>query len=128
TWSLSAPMGSLVSTGTATAQYTAPSVITVPQSVTLTATADADPSQAANIAVNLQPTAAASGFAPIRVRAGGAAYTDALGQLWMADTGFNGGSAYATAAAIAGAGAQPLYQAERWSAAAFQYRFAVPNG
>src|SRR5262249_36957283 len=35
-------------------------------------------------------------FTPIRVNAGGGAFTDPSGNVWAADTGFNGGYTYST--------------------------------
>jgi hypothetical protein len=60
------------------------------------------------------------------VRAGLGAYTDKAGKVWAADTGFTGGSASTTGAAIAGTTDPALYQGERWGD--FSYQFAVPNG
>ena len=70
------------------------------------------------------PTTAAS----IRVNAGGPAYTDALGQVWSADTGFSAGTSYSTASAISGTPTPDLYQTVHWNNAAFQYQAPVPNG
>ena len=69
----------------------------------------------------------------IRVNVGGAAYTDAGGNLWSADTGFNTGSAlgWPASTVIAGTSEPTLYQTERWdepSAPALTYSFNVPNG
>jgi glucose/arabinose dehydrogenase/N-acetylneuraminic acid mutarotase/endonuclease YncB( thermonuclease family) len=71
---------------------------------------------------------ATSGFAPIRVNAGGPAHTDPQGVVWSADTGFSGGSVYSVASAIAGTTTPVLYQTERWHTEPFTYTFAVPNG
>ena len=67
-------------------------------------------------------------FTPIRVRAGGPAYTDPQGQVWAADTCYSGGNAYLTGAAIALTNTPALYQGERWSLTPFQYQFAAPAG
>ena len=69
-------------------------------------------------------------FNPIRVRAGGPAYTDSQGQLWSADYGYSGnGGVYSTTARIAGTPDQPLYQTERWTwPGMLQYDFTVPSG
>jgi hypothetical protein len=67
-----------------------------------------------------------SSFTPIRVRSGGAAYTDSLSQVWSADTGFSGGSTFSSNVAIAGTADQPLYRNERFGN--FSYNFSVPNG
>jgi hypothetical protein len=69
-----------------------------------------------------------SGFTPIRVNAGGPAYTDNAGQVWSADTGYLNGYAYTTGSGIGSTAASPLYQSERWNAGPLQYRFTVPNG
>jgi hypothetical protein len=68
----------------------------------------------------------------IRVNTGGAAYTDAAGNTWSADTGFNTGTAASFGSqAIAGTDDDVLYQTERWDDGAspeMQYSFTVPNG
>lgn len=64
----------------------------------------------------------------IRVSAGGPAYTDSLGEVWTADTGFNAGNSYSSANTIAGAPTPDLYQTVHWNSAAFQYQTSVPNG
>ncbi len=69
----------------------------------------------------------------IRVNVGGPAYTDAEGNAWSADTGYNTGSALAWPAetAIAGTSDPTLYRTERWdapAAPALTYSFTVPNG
>ena len=72
---------------------------------------------------------AGSGFATIRVRAGGGAITDADGNVWSADTGFIGGYTYSDNNAIGNTNTPALYQAQRYSVGApLEYRFAVPNG
>jgi len=71
-------------------------------------------------------SASAGGFTPIRVHAGGGAYTDTLGQTWSADTGFSGGNVAGTTSAINNTPDPALYQTERYTA--FSYQFAVPNG
>ena len=69
-------------------------------------------------------------FTPIRVRAGGPAYTDSQGRAWSADYGYSGtGGTFTTTAAILGTADAPLYQTERWTwPGALQYDFAVPSG
>jgi thermitase len=81
---------------------------------------------------------APTGFTPILVHSGGAAYTDSSGHNWAADTDFTGGSAYnsvgsdagyvtATLGAPVGGTSDPaLYQTCRFGD--FSYVFAVPNG
>jgi len=63
---------------------------------------------------------------PIRVHAGGGAYTDSLGRTWSADTGFSAGSVASTTSPINNTPDPALYQTERYSV--FSYQFAVPNG
>lgn len=73
----------------------------------------------------VQPAA----FTPIRVNAGGSAYTDSLSQTWSADTGFQQGTPYSTAAAISGTADQTLYQTLRYSLSGpLTYQFTVANG
>ena len=63
---------------------------------------------------------------PIRINAGGAEYTDTLGQVWSADTDFSGGDTFSTSSAINGTEADTLYQSVRYGD--FQYQFATLNG
>ena len=68
-------------------------------------------------------------FTPIRVNAGGPAYTDsATSNVWSADTGFLGGSTYSTGTSIGNTSTATLYQTERWSSGTLEYSFTVPNG
>jgi hypothetical protein len=65
----------------------------------------------------------------IRVKAGGPAYTDSLGQAWSADAGFTGGNTYTSSKVVSVAtnpSQFPLYQTERFGN--FQYQFELPNG
>jgi N-acetylneuraminic acid mutarotase len=94
--------------------------------VTVTATSQADPAKSASATVTLVPPT--SGFQPIRVNAGGPSYTDPQGNVWAADTGFTGGSAYSTSNAIANTTTPTLYQTERYSPSPLMYMFNVPNG
>jgi hypothetical protein len=121
TWSLSpSGAGSIAADGL----YTAPPTVMAEQTVTVTATAAADPARTASATIRVRPA-----FTPIRVNAGAAApWTDAAGQVWSADTGYVGGAAYAVGAPIANTTSDPLYQSERWHSSTIQYRFAVPNG
>jgi RHS repeat-associated protein len=43
-----------------------------------------------------------SGFTPVRVNCGGGTYTDERGVAWSADSGYSGGSTYATGATVNG--------------------------
>ena len=74
------------------------------------------------------PPPGPSPFSPIRVNAGGGAYTDPSGGLWSADLGYSGGSTYSTPAPIQGTTTATLYQSERWQPGTFSYQFAVPSG
>ncbi|MBZ5585702.1 MAG: malectin [Acidobacteriia bacterium] len=65
-------------------------------------------------------------FTPIRINAGGPAYTDSHGTAWSADAGFGSGSTYGTVNPIANTADPSLYQTSRWGV--FTYQFAVPNG
>jgi hypothetical protein len=62
----------------------------------------------------------------IRVNCGGSSYTDSKGQLWQADTGFNGGTAEVIRAAVAGTADPLLFEDYRWNPT--NYTFKVPNG
>jgi chitodextrinase len=67
----------------------------------------------------------------IRVNTGGGQFTDTAGQVWSADTGFNGGSTVNVSNAISGTTDDSLYQSERWdpdTAPELAYAFTVPNG
>ena len=127
-WSISPMLGSISSLGV----YTAPAAITSAASVTVTAKSVADPSKTGSAVINLQPAPGtpqgAAWWLPIRVNAGGGAYTDPQGNVWSADTGFSGGYSFSTTSAIAGAVQPAVYQSEHYSPGPFQYQFAVPNG
>jgi outer membrane protein assembly factor BamB len=60
----------------------------------------------------------------VRVNAGGAAYSDASGNAWSADTGFNGGTTYSNNVPIAGTSDPALYQSQRWNKGPFSYTFS----
>ena len=68
---------------------------------------------------------------PIRVKCGGASFTDSKGQVWQADTGFNWGNVSTIPAVVNGTTDQGLYQQGRYNpnfSAGMVYGFAVPNG
>jgi hypothetical protein len=76
---------------------------------------------------------------PIRINAGGENYTDSQGQLWNADSYYNGGSMYETAVVfpIFDTEDSPLYKTERYAsldgpgfgpASPLSYNIPVPNG
>ena len=71
-------------------------------------------------------TGTGTSFTPIRVHAGGSAYTDSLHNVWSADTGFSGGNTYTTTGAIANTTDPTLYLSERYGA--MTYTFTVPAG
>ena len=121
TWTYSPQVGTLVTSGATAGLYTAPASITTAQTVRVTATSVADPTQASSATVSLVPP-----FSPILVNSGGAAYTDTLGNSWSADTGFTGGSTASTTSNIANTPDPKLYQTERYGNSSYQ--FAVPNG
>ncbi len=121
TWAYNPQAGALVTSGATTAKYTAPASITSAQTVSVTATSVADPTQFSTAVVSL-----VAPFNPILVHSGGAAYTDTTSQAWSADKDFTGGTVFSTTHAIAGTADPTLYQTERYGD--FSYQFAVPNG
>src|SRR5258706_2742666 len=120
-WTYSPQVGTLFTSGATAGLYTAPSSITTAQTVLVTATSVADPTQASSATVSLVPP-----FSPILVHSGGAAYTDTLAQVWSADAGFIGGNTASTTSNIANTPDPKLYQTERYGN--FTYQFTVPNG
>jgi hypothetical protein len=64
-------------------------------------------------------------FTPIRIRCGGPQFTDASGNVWIAD---NAQNRNVTNATIANTSTPALYQTEAWSNSTLQYQFTVPNG
>jgi Malectin domain/Beta-propeller repeat len=68
-------------------------------------------------------------FTPIRVDAGSKqTYTDPLGQVWSADSGFTGGFLSTVNHAINGTPAPTLYQTVHAGLSSFTYAAGVPNG
>jgi hypothetical protein len=68
---------------------------------------------------------------PIRVKCGGASYTDSMGQVWQADTDFTGGVASQIPATIRNSADPALYQTSRRNdptAATLRYNFPIANG
>jgi hypothetical protein len=68
---------------------------------------------------------------PIRVKCGGASYTDSKGQVWQADYDFTGGMLNTRAATITGTADPTLYQTGRKndiSVPTVKYNFPVSNG
>lgn len=64
----------------------------------------------------------------IRINAGGGAFMDPDGKLWIADSGSTNGSVFATSMPIRGTATPFLYQSERWSSGLLSYQFTLPNG
>ena len=118
-WTYSPQVGTLTAGGL----YTAPISVTSAQTISVTATSQADTTKSATVTVNLLPPVS---FSPIFVNSGGAAYTDTLGNAWKTDTGFTGGSTASTTSSIANTPDPKLYQTERYGNSSYQ--FTVPNG
>jgi len=62
----------------------------------------------------------------IRVNCGGASYKDSHGQIWQADTGFNGGTEENLGGTVAGTADPLLYEDYRWNPTS--YSFQLNNG
>jgi hypothetical protein len=121
TWSYTPQVGTLTASGL----YTAPASITAAQTITVTATSQADTSKSASATVNLLPPATGT-FSPIFIHSGGGAYTDTNGNLWSADKDFTGGQVSSTTSAIANTTDPALYQTSRYGNSTYQ--FTVPAG
>jgi hypothetical protein len=79
--------------------------------------------------LNLKLTATAASFSPIRINAGGGAYTDSSGNHWGADADFVNGRAYSITNTIANTATPALYQDFRIVHGTLHYVFPdVPNG
>jgi len=63
---------------------------------------------------------------PIRVNCGGPSFTDSKGQIWQADTGYNGGSMESIAGTYTGTPDPTLLATYHWNPTS--YSFAVANG
>lgn len=74
--------------------------------------------------------AAAQTQQPIRINCGGSSYTDTNGQVWQADTGYNGGTASTNTNTTMGTSDPTLYRSNRYNASGTPliYKFAVANG
>ncbi|MGO9640860.1 MAG: malectin domain-containing carbohydrate-binding protein [Candidatus Acidiferrales bacterium] len=96
--------------------------LSVTSSTTVTITATFNGSLTATLTVNSAPS-----FNPVRINAGGPAYTDSLGQRWTADTGFTGGGPYSVSKAITNTLDPTLYQTSRYGAS-FSYAIRAPAG
>jgi fibronectin type 3 domain-containing protein len=71
-------------------------------------------------------TSAPATPAPVRINAGGPAYTTSGGTSFLADQQFTGGGTFSSTRAISGTTDQALYQNERWGQ--FSYAIPVVNG
>ena len=120
TWSYSPQVGTLTAGGL----YTAPASVTATQSVVVTATSQADTTKSASATVTLLPPVGA--FNPVYINAGGPAYTDTLGNHWLADADFSGGTVSSTTKAITNTADPTLYQTERYGNST--YTFTVAPG
>ena len=67
-------------------------------------------------------------FQPIRVDAGGAAYTDAAKNVWSADKGYTDGTSLRTGHLMRNTTDQTLYQTARQGSPSLNYSFSAPNG
>ena len=124
TWSISPATGTISSSG----QYRAPASVPNTETVTVKAVSTASSSVSGTATVLLQPGAAAA-FTPIRVNAGGPAYTDNVGQVWAADEGYSGGAEYSITASVGNTTTPTLYESERYAnSGSLTYSFSVPNG
>ena len=122
TWSITPQVGTITPNGQSVL-YSAPALISSKQIVTLTATSVADTTKTGSAQITLVPPGS---FTPIFVHAGGSGYTDTLGNVWVADTNFTGGTPASTTHSISNTSDPILYQTERWGV--FTYAFNVPNG
>ncbi len=109
-----------VAASSSTATFTV-NTSTVSSATSVTITATLTGLATATLTVNPAPS-----FNPIRVNSAGAAFTDSLGRVWSADTGFTGGNTATLANSIANTVDDTLYQTERYGA--FTYAFTVPAG
>ena len=120
--------GTYIALGVPAGSYTVTASSGSWPNVSATVTVTADTATTANLQFSSGGGGGGGGFTAIRVNAGGPAYTDPSGNLWSADTGFNGGYTYSTSASIAGTSTPVLYQTEHWFSPTLQYSFNVPNG
>lgn len=77
---------------------------------------------------SLTAVASATTFTPIRVNAGGPAYTDLSGNVWSADADYVNGLTFGTSAWISSTAEPTLYQTERFNTGVLEYKFKAPNG
>ncbi len=113
-WTINPPVGSISSTGL----YKAPSRIDAGQMITVTASA-------AGVSATASVTLLAA-FQPILIDSGGAPYMDSIGQQWLGDQSYSGGSSIGTTQMVTSTNSPGLYQSARIGS--FSYQFAVPSG
>jgi Malectin domain len=65
---------------------------------------------------------------PVRVAAGRSNRIESAGNVWNADSDYDGGKTYSTVKPVAGTATPELYQSERFNEGPFEYRLCVPNG
>jgi parallel beta-helix repeat protein len=63
-----------------------------------------------------------------RVNAGGPAYTDPSGNVWAADSNFNGGFLFVPGRKVTGTTMAPLYESQHWNNRTLIYDLPVANG
>lgn len=86
TWSLVSGPGAVTAGGV----YTPPATVNAPGSAVLLATSAADPNATAHLYVNVIPQGS-NPAGSIRIDTGGTGLTDANGNVWLADQGFEAG-------------------------------------
>jgi len=94
----------------------------VTSSTPVTVTATLNGSKTATLTVNPTPS-----FSPVRINSGGPAYTDSLGQPWISDADFTGGSSYSVTHAITNTPDPTLYKTSRYGSS-FSYPISAPAG
>lgn len=83
----------------------------------------------ASAGIEIHPKGSRSGSSTvIAINAGGSAYTDSTGKLWVSDTGYyNTGRAGSYSAQIAGTNLQTIYQSERYDVGGSpQMKYSIP--
>jgi hypothetical protein len=76
--------------------------------------------------LGLLPAAALAQQTTVRVNCGGPSYTDSKGQVWQADTGFNGGTEETISGVVSGTSDPLLFEDYHWNPTS--YSFQVANG
>src|SRR5947209_11950461 len=80
-------------------------------------------------ALSVLAAAPLAAYVPIRVNAGGPAFTDGSGNIWAADYGYTGGNVFSTTQVVNNTSKSALYQSERNSSGTLQYQFnSIPSG